>query len=357
MSSKLSYFKKIQDQPLDTIIAKMSAAGVSETELLSLLIMWISQESLSPRHPVFTQLKQRLEASQKAERKNKNEERLLLYMRLRQEKRDKAALCRALDCSEATLAGYMKKWYARLRDQGLNDADIAERLCASKRELSPIAAAYEEREMLRRKAERRALQENKRYARKHLRQIRDELSGLSESRYLIFDTEAVQCPDELIEISIIDCFGRTVYDSLVRPSHKINWRISTLTGITNQMVEDKPGIREVMAGLKPLLSGKILMSWGINYDAILIRASMKRTGIFFPCSFCCAQKIHMGLTDNLQQMSLKKAAGRENQNHRALDDCRMVLDVLKQDVSAFDTSFVPATKFSETPLAPVCATP
>ncbi|MDO4289232.1 MAG: exonuclease domain-containing protein [Eubacterium sp.] len=356
MSSKLSYFKKIQNNPLEVIIEKMAAAGVSEAELLSLMIMWISQGNLPPKHPVFSQLKKRQEESRKNARKNKNEEQLLLYLKLRREGWHKKALCQALDCSEATLTGFMKKWYARLKAQGLSDADIAKSLCASRREISPIAEAYKERELLKLRAERRALQENKRYAKKHLRQIQAELSGHADSRYFIFDTEAVQCPDELIEISIIDCFGKTVYDSLVRPTHKINWRISALTGITNQMVAHQPDIRQVMTELKPLLSGKTLMSWGINYDASLIKASMKRTGIFFSCGFCCAQKIHMGLTDSLQQMSLKKAAGRDNQNHRALDDCRMVLDVLRQDVSAFDTTFSPV-QFTEPGLTPVCAAP
>ncbi len=347
MSSKLSYFKKIQDQPSEVVIRKMTAAGVSEKELLSLMIMWISQEHVPPKHPVFSELKKRQEEHQKNERKLKNEEKLQLFLTLRQESPSVASMCHALDCRETALTGFMKKWYARFHDQGLSDQEIAQRLNATKKELTPIASAYKERERLRLKAERRQLQENKRYAKKHLRMIRDELKGDIPSNYYIFDTEAVQCPDELIEISIIDCFGKTIYNSLVKPSHKINWRISSLTGITNQMVEDQPDIHHIMRELKPLLTGKTLMSWGIDYDATLIRTSMKRTGIFFPCNFCCAQKIHMGLTDQLQQISLKRAAGKENQNHRALDDCRLVLDVLKEDISAFDTSFNPTAPASD----------
>lgn len=327
MKSMLSQFKKIQGEPLPQILKIMR---INEKKLFELFEMWITQGNISPVHPVFKVLKTRRDAAIKQRKHEKQELELLKYKELRLRECTDYQIAKELHYPCDQLNSLLKKWYNILRRQGLSNDAIGHELSASKRELRPIIIAYEERQRLHEEMRHHRITENRRYAKTHLKRIREDLKGCSE--YFIFDTEAVQCPDELIEIAVIDCKGNIVYDTLVRPSHKINWRISALTGITNQMVANKPDIHEVMGDLRDLVSGKTMMSWGIDYDTVLLQKSVDTTGINLNCSFCCAQKIHMGLFDNINQIALHKAAGNDTQNHRALDDCKLVLDVLQKDI-------------------------
>ena len=88
------------------------------------------------------------------------------------------------------LNSFLKKWYNTLRRQGLSNEAIAKELNASKTELTPIILAYEERQRMHEEMRRHRIAENKRYAKTHLKRIREDLKGPSE--YFIFDTEAVQ---------------------------------------------------------------------------------------------------------------------------------------------------------------------
>lgn len=331
MKSMLCQFKKVQTKPLPHILKVMN---ISEKKLFELFEMWINQGNITPVHPVFKELKKRRDAEIKRKRQEKQELELLKYKELRQRKYSNKQIAKEMHYPYDKLNSFLKKWYNTLRRQGLSNEAIAKELNASKNELTPIILAYEERQRMHEEMRRRRIAENKRYAKTHLKRIREDLKGPSE--YFIFDTEAVQCPDELIEIAVIDRKGTTVYNSLVKPSHKINWRISSLTGITNQMVMDKPSIHQVMRDLHDLIAGKTLMSWGIDYDSVLLRKSIDSTGIDLNCKFCCAQKIHMGLVEDINQIALQRAADCDMQNHRALDDCKLVLDVLRKDIEMID---------------------
>lgn len=328
MKSRLCQFKSLQDKPLQEILDKMA---ISEEKLLTLLEMWICQGKLSPLHPLFKPLKTRHDEAVKRARREKQRQVMYTYQHLRQKNYPKWKIAREMHCPPETLNSLFKKWYNHLRDNGYTDSEIASRLHASRSEMKPVILAYEERKRLHEAMRRQRLAENSQYARKHIEAIGKNLSQCQN--YFIFDTEAVQRPDELIEIAIIDFQGKTVYNTLVRPTHLIDWRISALTGITNQMVEDQPTITQVMKDLQQITDNKTLMSWGIDYDRTLLKKSSAATGIALNCRFCCAQRIHMGLIEDINQIALSKAAGCPDQTHRALDDCHLVLDVIRKDMA------------------------
>ncbi|MEF9919043.1 MAG: 3'-5' exonuclease [Eubacterium sp.] len=328
MKSMLSQFKKIQTKPLAFILEQLD---LSEQQLLRLLEIWVSQNAISAQNNILIKLKKWKNDEQKKKYDEKLNQDLLLYRELRINNYSNFQIAQKMNYPYDKLYTFLKKWYSILRYEGLSNEAISKKLNATKRELNPIIYAFDERMRQREENLKRRRIANKRYADKHLKHIQHDLNGSSE--YFIFDIEAVQCPDELIEIAIIDCKGSIIYNTLVRPSHKINWRISALTGITNKMVQNKPSINTVMHDLKQLISGKTLMSWGIDYDSILLNRSSITTGIDLNCNFCCAQKIHMGLVGDTNQIALQRAADCDSQNHRALDDCRLVLDVLKKDIA------------------------
>ncbi|MEG0377164.1 MAG: 3'-5' exonuclease [Eubacterium sp.] len=327
MKSMLSQFKKIQFEPLSFILEQLC---ISELRLLELLEIWVTQNAISEKNSVLLRLRKNRDASIKKAQQEKLEKDLLLYRELRSRKYTHFQISKETHYSYDKLNSFLRRWYSILRREGLSNKEIAAVLNATQKEMSPIIHAFEARQRERELIHRRKLALNKAYAHKHLHLIEADLHKGSE--YFIFDIEAVQCPDELIEIAVIDCRGTTLYNTLIRPTHKINWRISALTGITNQMVKNKPSIQRVMRDLKALISGKTLMSWGIDYDSILLNRSSALTGIDLNCNFCCAQKIHMGLVEDTNQIALQKAAQCDTQNHRALDDCQLVLDVLRRDL-------------------------
>lgn len=330
MKSLLSQYKAVQDLPLSDILKAMN---ISEEKLYSLMEMWLCQGNLPPVQPLFKILKERHDERLKKKRQERQRQIMLHYRALRRKNYPKWKIAKEMHCAPEQLNALLKQWYNHLRGEGYSNAEIAEELHVSKNELNPIIFAYNERKRLHEAMCRQRIAENKRYARLHLERLQQAASGKD---YFIFDTEAVQCPDELIEIAIINYRGDVVYNTLIRPSHKINWRITALTGITNEMVEDKPNIQSIMNDLEKITRGKTLMSWGIDYDTILLNKSSQATGIQLSCDFCCAQRIHMGLIGEMNQIALSKAAGCTSQNHRALDDCQLVLDVLQRDIQAIN---------------------
>src|SRR5262245_9323961 len=70
-------------------------------------------------------------------------------------------------------------------------------------------------------------------------------------RYVILDFETTgldPSSSEIIEIGAIRVEGLEAKDrfhALVKPERAIPWTISQITGITNEMVADKPGLSEV----------------------------------------------------------------------------------------------------------------
>lgn len=91
---------------------------------------------------------------------------------------------------------------------------------------------------------------------------------------VVFDLEmAGYAEDDIIEIAAIkvDFLGRqtAVFRELIRPRTKISKRVTEMTGITRDMVKDKPRLPEVLTRFFAFVEDSVVMGHDIGYNDIM----------------------------------------------------------------------------------------
>ena len=74
---------------------------------------------------------------------------------------------------------------------------------------------------------------------------------------------------EIIEVSALKFRGEILQDSfstLIKPTERISWFITNLTGITDRMVENAPNINEVMQKFYDFIGKDILIGHNVHFD-------------------------------------------------------------------------------------------
>ncbi|MFC5448129.1 ATP-dependent DNA helicase DinG [Paenibacillus aestuarii] len=98
---------------------------------------------------------------------------------------------------------------------------------------------------------------------------------------LDFETTGSGQADEIIQVGlvIIDQFQIVDrYTSLVNPGMGIPSSITTLTGITDEMVKDAPALDQVMSDMFPLLFDCVLVGHHVPFDLSFLQRGLTKTG-------------------------------------------------------------------------------
>ena len=66
------------------------------------------------------------------------------------------------------------------------------------------------------------------------------------------------------------------YSTLVNPERNIPYFITSLTGITNEMVEDAPSINEIIPIVLEFLCDEIIIGHNIRFDLSFFTVSLRR---------------------------------------------------------------------------------
>lgn len=174
---------------------------------------------------------------------------------------------------------------------------------------------------------------------------------LDRTDVLILDTETTgfRHDAEVVEIAVIDTTGTERYSALVRPEDAIPDEATAVHGI------DGATLREAGAlpwpthypHLQPLLQdARAIRIYNLAYDVRIIRQTSERYGLphlLMPGARdigCAMQEYadfrhvpHQWRAGQNRWFKLSDAYAHEcgltTQTHRALDDCRMVLDVMR----------------------------
>ncbi|MDD7603224.1 MAG: 3'-5' exonuclease, partial [Firmicutes bacterium] len=75
--------------------------------------------------------------------------------------------------------------------------------------------------------------------------------------------------DEIIEISaikVVDGHFSDTFSQLVRPDEPISDFITKLTGITNDMLADKPSIKDALPLFLDFIGDSLLVGYNVNFD-------------------------------------------------------------------------------------------
>lgn len=170
--------------------------------------------------------------------------------------------------------------------------------------------------------------------------------------------------DRSIEVGAVKLVNGQVvgeFSQLMNPGISIPLFIQNLTGISNGMLRDAPGNREVMVEFFTFIDGFNLVAHNAAFDVKFLHAEFKRVQKRFTggigCSLLSARRVLPGapsyrLGDLVEYYQLPKAA----QYHRALADAQAcgnlwlkVLERIKLDFGADNLTFTQLQKLNQQP--------
>ncbi|MET3113551.1 DNA polymerase-3 subunit epsilon [Pedobacter sp. CG_S7] len=120
-------------------------------------------------------------------------------------------------------------------------------------------------------------------------------------------------------LEVIDCF-----ETLINPQQYIPPYIESLTGISNEMVEDAPKFEAVADRIYELLQDKIFVAHNVNFDYSFIKHHLAIAGYDLQCKKLCTVRLSRKIFPGFASYSLGKLCTTLNINisnrHRAGGD-------------------------------------
>ena len=141
---------------------------------------------------------------------------------------------------------------------------------------------------------------------------------------------------QITEIAIIQHDGNKVtgsFSTLIKPDMDIPWFITSLTGITNEMVKDAPRFYEVARTIVEMTEGRIFIAHNVNFDYRFIREEFKRLGYEYNRKTNCTVKLARQFLPGHKSYSLGKLCTdlgiTINGRHRARGDAEATVKLLE----------------------------
>jgi DNA polymerase III subunit epsilon len=148
--------------------------------------------------------------------------------------------------------------------------------------------------------------------------------------YTIIDIETTggsPLKEKITEIAIFVHDGQQVveeFSTLINPEKYIPAHITTLTGITNEMVADAPKFYEVAKKVVELTENRLFVAHNSNFDYRFVQQEFKNLGYTFNREQICTVKLSRKLIPGHQSYSLGKLCSQLgihiNGRHRAAGD-------------------------------------
>lgn len=150
--------------------------------------------------------------------------------------------------------------------------------------------------------------------------------------YIVIDIETTGLDVrfcEIIEISAIRYRAGSeteVFSTLVKPSEPIDDFITSLTGITNEMLESAPDISSAISDFYNFVGSETLVGYNVNFDInFLYDNLMSCASVPLANNFIDVMRIAKRLLPDLKNHKLATVSNyfkTSASTHRSLDDCR-----------------------------------
>jgi DNA polymerase-3 subunit epsilon len=157
--------------------------------------------------------------------------------------------------------------------------------------------------------------------------------------YVLLDLEttgATPLKDRITEIALIrfrDGIEIDRWQTLVNPQAHIPEFIQSLTGITNEMVEDAPSFEKVAGELLDYLENAVLCAHNVRFDHGFLKAEFKRIGITLKQRVLCTVKLSRKLYPQYKSHGLSALIERHHlscsQRHRAMGDVEVMAQFIE----------------------------
>lgn len=156
------------------------------------------------------------------------------------------------------------------------------------------------------------------------------LSGFKPKKYIVFDLETTglsNTQNEIIEFSFLTYEDSKLVDtftSLVRPKELISEKITSITGITNEMVKDSPKIEEFIDKIATLIDKQIVVGHNVRFDIGFLRTLFQNYSRYINIKSIdtrfLSQAVLTDVADNRLE-TLKNHLGIVDISHRSTNDC------------------------------------
>ena len=169
--------------------------------------------------------------------------------------------------------------------------------------------------------------------------------NLMRGDFVIVDTETtgLGSTDEVVQIGIIDGKGRTLLDTLVRPTCPVPPMVTRIHGLTNEKLADASPFCDLYVTLSSLLAGRTVIAYNIDFDWRMLVQSARVYGLppFRTGDRQCAMKAYAqfhGMFDLKRRTYAYQKLGEACRHqkipvvkaHDALSDARMTLALLRK---------------------------
>lgn len=154
--------------------------------------------------------------------------------------------------------------------------------------------------------------------------------------YVVIDLETTGLDpknDRIIEVAAITFRGNDILDeftTLVNPHRDLPAYITDLTGITQEMVDEAPGMFGLRARLRAILGDHVLVGHNVGFDLGFLQAerlgsSNKRLDTISLATILYPDAGRYGLEALAHYLNLPLPAG--GQTHRALEDAELTVEL------------------------------
>lgn len=171
-----------------------------------------------------------------------------------------------------------------------------------------------------------------------------------KKKYAIIDIETTggrASQEKITEIAIVLHDGEKIldtYETLINPERAIPYHITSLTGITQAMVEDAPKFYEVAKEIVRMTDGAIFVAHNVRFDYSFIKEEFKSLGYTFSKRQLCTVRLSRKAFPGLRSYSLgnliKHFKIKVNDRHRAMADTMATVElfekILEQERSLVD---------------------
>jgi len=153
-----------------------------------------------------------------------------------------------------------------------------------------------------------------------------------EPRVVFLDLETTGASadrDRITEIGLVEVADGALIDewsTLVNPGRPLPSVITSLTGITDEMVSTAPTFADIASELQDRLEGRLIVAHNARFDYAFLRAEFRRLGIRFRSRVLCTVRLsrklfpehrHHNLDSVMERFAISCSA-----RHRALGDDR-----------------------------------
>ncbi|MBL7790650.1 MAG: 3'-5' exoribonuclease [Chitinophagales bacterium] len=178
------------------------------------------------------------------------------------------------------------------------------------------------------------------------------MNNIEKRLFAVVDVETTggkPIDTKITEIGIVISDGKQIlseYQTLVNPEKRIDWYVTKLTNITNEMVANEPRFDDLADTIQELLKDKIFVAHNVDFDFGILKRQFLEIGKPLDgkrlCTVKSAKKVFQGLSSySLSNITEYLEIPLMNA-HRALDDARATTHLLHKILEQADFDFLHA---------------